>query len=147
MPHLFVSYARRDVGVVRTLIEPLDEEFRRRPLAVTVWMDLEDLPLGRLWTPDLARAVQESVVFLIFVSQASIKSDWVRRELEIAVSDPGRLIIPILLEPVPDLPRPLADYTWLDLSDRRQPRDIRFAVQRIADATEAHLAGAPSDPS
>jgi predicted nucleotide-binding protein len=142
--YIFVSYARPDLDTVRPIVDDLRREFRDRILGVDVWIDIEDLRPGQQWEMEIGRSLEESLGLLVFVSRASAKSEWTRREIEAAANLLGRLIIPVILEHVPELPVPLARRQWLDLSGRRSKSEIRRAVVEIADATEIYLRSEPT---
>jgi predicted nucleotide-binding protein len=145
-PYLFISYARHDAEIVLRVIEAVRTEFRLRDLNVEVWVDLDSLTPGQLWDAEITRVLRESIGLLVFISPAAMKSDFVNREITAAMEHLERLIIPVILEHVPDLPSALSRRQWLDLSDRRDKEDLRRAAQKIADATEAHLKSEIASP-
>ena len=93
--YLFVSYAREDLDRVRPLVEALKEELAFRALPVDVWMDVSALRPGEQWDVAISEALKASLGLLIFLSPRSLASDWVQREVEIAATAAGRLIIPV----------------------------------------------------
>ena len=106
--HLFVSYARIDAPMVMPLVSAVREEYERRALDVDVWVDLDNLTPGQNWDAEITRVLRDCIGLLVFVSPASMQSDWVKREITAAADMMGRLIIPVILQHVPDLPAPLA---------------------------------------
>src|SRR4028118_80562 len=137
--NLFVSYAREDARDVLPVVDAVREEYRLRGLDVDVWMDVTHLSPGERWETVLTRALQESLGILVFVSPAAMKSEWVNREVVAAAEHKERLIIPVILKHVPDLPQALASRQWIDLSTARTKADRTRAAQLIADATAAQL--------
>ncbi len=145
--HLFASYAREDAQLVLPLVSAVREEYRRRALDVDVWIDLDNLAPGQRWDAEITRSLRDSIGLLVFVSPASMQSDWVRREITAAAHNLGRLIIPVILRHVPNLPSPLAERQWLDLSGGLDESELERAATNIAEATQAHLrAGNTSSP-
>jgi hypothetical protein len=136
--YLFVFYARTDADRVLPVVEAVRNEYRLRSLDIDVWVDITNLAPGQQWADEITSALKSSVGLLVFVSPAAMKSDWVQREIRAAAEHLDRLIIPIILQQVRDLPIDLARRQWLDLSDPRQ-QDIQGAAKAIADATERHI--------
>lgn len=139
--HIFVSYSSRDADAVLPIVEVLGEEYERRGMGVDVWVDRKDLRAGQRWDVEIAKALQDSVGMLFFVSPAAMESLWVTQEIAAAAEHQDRLIIPIILSHVQNLPPALARRQWVDLSGRRTEADVRQAAQQIAMVTEAHLRG------
>jgi len=141
LKYLFVSYAREDAPAVNFISHKVNDEFRLRSLSVEVWIDQEYLRPGQRWEVEISRALEDSIGILVFVSPRSIKSDWIRRELEAVLTKGDRLIIPVILKEVPlaELPSTLASRQWINLSRRRTEAALRSAVKEIVDATERYL--------
>lgn len=94
-PYIFVSYSHKDRNKVMPIINELvDRNFR-------VWYD-EAIPYSENFHDIIAEAVLSCSHFLVFFSNASIQSSYVRREVDFAV-DKGRQIDQVFLEDV-DLP-------------------------------------------
>ena len=150
--YMFVSYAKPDAERVQPVVEALTTEYRHRGLDVEVWVDFTHLAPGEHWDLEIEKALQDSIGMLVFVSPSSMASDWVSRELMAALTHQDRLIIPVILRHVPNLPLALKQRQWLDLSSTPHPTkaDILQAAKRIADATESKLkapgAAPPSPP-
>jgi predicted nucleotide-binding protein len=140
--YLFVSYAREDIDAVRPIIEALQEQFRILDLPVHVWVDIDDLRPGQQWNRELERVLLDSIGLLVFVSPAAMQSRWVQRELEAAADRDDRLIIPVILEPVLNLPASLQRWQWLDHSRDRSRDAIRDAAEQIAEATAKYVQSA-----
>jgi predicted nucleotide-binding protein len=136
--YLFVSYARPDAEAVRLVVDALKGELARRSIAVSVWMDTDDLQPGQQWQAEIERVLRESVGLLCFISRSSVASSWVRSEIYAAAQTKDRLILPVMLEKV-DLPETLSKFQWVDLSGRRTRAKLQAAVKRIADATAESL--------
>jgi hypothetical protein len=143
--HLFVSYARPDVGPVTALVAALRDEYRLRALPVDVWMDSADLQPGEHWERAIQRALLDSFGLLIFISRNSMRSPWVRTEL-VAAATTDRFVVPVMLERVTELPEELAQRQWIDLTGEPTPARIRIVADQIAQATDRYLATNPVIP-
>jgi len=101
-----VSYASADrAEVVRRL------QVLRPPLSdVAVFQDVLALEPGEPFAEVLFRRIDECDLFLLFWSSNARKSDWVRLELERALSRPGPggppTIVPVVIEGPPTPPPP-----------------------------------------
>jgi hypothetical protein len=115
---------------VQRIVNALREEYRDRVLPIDVWIDRFEPRPGEHWEQSIKKALLDSLSLLIFVSHASMNSEWVRAELNVAVAATDRLI----LERVPDLPLAIQQIQWL-VSSRLTPTVIRDAAAKIADAT------------
>ncbi len=144
--HLFVSYSRQDAEIVTQFIETLRFELRVQMLPVNIWMDIEDLRPGEQWANVIGRALTDSLGLLVFVSRASMQSEWVRAELRAAATATDRLIVPIILEHVKDLPEGLALRQWLDLTGRPTSAEFHEGARKIAEATSRYLADQKNTP-
>jgi predicted nucleotide-binding protein len=120
-------------------VSAVRQEYKRRALDVDVWVDLDNLTPGQRWDAAITRVLRDSIGLLVFVSPASMQSDWVKREITAAADMMGRLIIPVILRHVPNLPAPLAQRQWIDLSGSPDDRELARAAIQIAEATQAHL--------
>jgi predicted nucleotide-binding protein len=145
--YLFVSYAREDIDRVRPLVDAVREELKFRALPVDLWMDMSNLRPGEQWDAAITEALESSIGFLFFVSPRSMRSDWVKHELEIAAAAPDRLIIPVILRETLDLPPALAVRQWLRFTGRPTREQITIAAEQIADATETYLQLTPMPPA
>jgi predicted nucleotide-binding protein len=138
--NLFVSYARSDADVVRRFVDALSVEVKARNLPVDVWRDEEALQPGIQWRSTILAAIENSIGLLLFVSVASMRSAWVRNELEAVMRSAGRLIVPIILQHVPDLPESIASLQWLDISkDIDDPWRLRAQAARLAEVIGTQL--------
>lgn len=109
---IFISYASDDFLRVRDVANHLQE------LGFEVWMDVKNLYGGDLWRPELVQAISTCDTLLLFLSEISMKSINVRREIDLA-SEKRKKIIPIKLDEVDivqDLQFQLAGIQWLDVS-------------------------------
>jgi len=91
MSHVFLSYSRVDT----TFCERLDEDLEEHKFEV--WRDRSDIRGGEDWQRAIESGVNQAFALLVLVSENSIKSDWVEKEIEF--SELGEIeAIPILLD-------------------------------------------------
>jgi predicted nucleotide-binding protein len=145
--HLFVSYAHGDLDRVFPVVEAIRRELELRQAPVGVWIDVTDLRPGDSWSSAIFEALQASIGFLFFASPRSLKSEWVRRQLQIATyaaGHAGSLIIPIVLTRDLEMPPALGTRQWIDLSGPRTQQQILAAARQVADAVEAYERATPT---
>lgn len=135
MKHLFVSYARQDAPDVLRFLEPFRAELKARQLPVDVWRDQDYLQPGSSWEHTIREAIDNSVGLLVFVSESSMQSAWVRQELQAVMASTDRLVIPVILQHVSNLPDQLTRFQWLDISnDLHSKSDLASHAGHLADA-------------
>jgi len=143
--NLFISYAQVDSEIVEQFIALLNRELEKRRTPVDIWMDRAALRPGEQWQDAIKAAVLNSVGMLVFVSPASMQSDWVKRELETALSDEQRLVIPVIVAHVNDLPSALVRRQWLDISTARFDKDeLLRLVDRLASDIHSWILNQPA---
>lgn len=137
--YVMASYARADVEAVRPIVRAIQTAYDFLQLNVHVWIDLDQLRPGQVWESEIERVLRDCIGLLVFVSPAAMQSDWVRRELEAALVRRERLILPVILSAVMELPPDLARIQWVDLSGDRSDEALVAAARQIADATKRYL--------
>lgn len=110
---VFISYAHKNSKQVH----PVAEELLK--LGFDVWIDQEDLQGGELWSEEITRAIRECHYYILFISKDSMKSDEVRREVDLAYSSKRKFIL-VRLDAA-RIPVEIAYQTsgiqWLDVKD------------------------------
>jgi hypothetical protein len=91
MPDIFISYARQDVHFTRHVASLLEGK------NFDVWIDESRLVPGNPWWEQIEQNIDRCFVFMIVMSSASEKSEWVQRELSYAERR-GKRIFPLLIE-------------------------------------------------
>ena len=92
---VFLSHSSRDRAFAAALSETLVRH------GVPVWYSPTSLQGAQEWHDEIGRALARCDWFVVVLSRAAIKSDWVERELvyPLAKKRYGRRIVPLLLEP------------------------------------------------
>ena len=113
---IFISYAQEDIEKVLSLSKILKEQ------GFITWVAHEDLVPGQIWRQAIQKAIKESDIVLICLSNSSVnKKGYIQRELKLAidiwqekpVSD--IFLVPVLLEQC-EIPNALRDLQWADLT-------------------------------
>lgn len=136
--HIFVSYSRKDRGFADDVLRDLTGR------GLNCWMDVRDVDGGTQWRADTGAAIRECDTFLIILSQHSIRSADVMRELALAESS-RRRIVPILYQQVvlPDaMQYSLTGLQWVDFVGPT----YEDAFQRLMRALQPEDPTPPSDP-
>lgn len=121
---VFISYSSSDFEIVSRIGEHLrNDNFR-------VWMDKEKLIVGDIVELRLEKSIEEADYLLFFCSQAAVRSDWVKTELNLAIKHrKASRIVPVLLENC-ELPYPLAIMAYHDFRNAGQ-RDANYEKLRL----------------
>lgn len=108
---VFVSYSHRD----KENVWPIASYLGR--LGLKVWMDINEMVAGQKIINEISEAVSKADLYFVFLSNNSIKSNWVMHELNTAITletTTGRpIVIPIVLEQC-EFPICLRDRIYID---------------------------------
>lgn len=113
-PHLFISYRRSDsIDAVRGLYFQL----RLRFGSSNVFMDVSAIPSGSVWPERLRRHLDKATAVLVVIGPDWLRvadeygrrrldssADWVRLEIEHALADERKAVIPLLVRGLRDMP-------------------------------------------
>ncbi len=131
-PHplrVFLCHAAEDKTAVRQLYQQLVAD------NLSPWLDEEDLLPGQNWQQEIVKAVRQSDVVLVCLSQHSLdKQGFVHKEiklaLDVAEQQPENTIflIPVKLEPC-DLPDRLSHLHSVNLFDERGYKKLLRSLQ------------------
>ncbi len=112
-PSIFMSHSSRDKFFVRELATRLEQA------GVRVWLDEAEMNIGDSLTQKIGDAILRTDFVAAVLSHNSIASEWVQRELQVALqkefSGKRVVVLPILLEPVA-IPPFLADKLYADFT-------------------------------
>lgn len=107
---LFISHSSLDKPFVRRLAK------RIKQAGFQVWLDEHELVVGDPLSERIANALQEAKVVMIVVSASSVKSKWLRYELNMATERMMKgdcRVIPIVIDDVP-LPSEVVGLLYAD---------------------------------
>jgi len=110
---IFLCHSSKDKFFVRELASKLQEK------GVRVWLDEAEIKVGDSLTERIGNAIDKMDYFGVVLSKHSISSQWVQRELQIAIgkelNDKKVVVLPLLLEPV-EIPVFLRDKLYADFT-------------------------------
>ena len=93
---VFISYSRKDYQdeqrnvIPGNVVSVIKETFHQH--GITYWMDEEGDLTGKKFAQVIAGKIRESIVFLFVCTRNSVNSEWVDRELSVAVERRKRII-------------------------------------------------------
>lgn len=129
MADIFISYANEDVKRVWPIVKELEK------LGISVFFDRK-IPAGESWRYFIKKELDESRCVLVFWSQHSINSAWVREEAVVARK--RGVLVPLLLDEV-QAPFGFRIIQAADLSDwKNNTSDPEFL--QLIHAIEAKIA-------
>jgi len=125
------THDRRDLALARALAEGL------RLRGADVWIAPETIPYGATWEAELTQNINKATHFVVILSAASIASDWVQKEIELARrryeqgTNPTLQIFPLIVGNIATFPNKdfLDRFQQFDYSD-----DLRVQINQIAAA-------------
>ncbi len=128
MPSIFLSHNSKDKFFVRELAARLSVH------GVKAWIDEAEINIGDSLTEKIGRAIKANDFVGVVLSTNSIGSEWVKRELQIAIqrefAEKRVVVLPILIERV-DLPPFLSDKLYADFTS---PDKFNGALSRLLSA-------------
>lgn len=93
-PRVFISHASADRALVeQTIVNPL------RQHGITTWFAHDDIHTADEWERRILDGLRECEWFLVAMSPRATQSDWVKDEVQWAVDERPRRMIPVLLAP------------------------------------------------
>jgi hypothetical protein len=127
---VFISYDRSDEAFAKALSSQLSKR------GLSVWSaNQEVLPGDNPWLR-VGEALKKSRAMVVLISPDSMRSEWVRREIEYALGDPnyqGR-VFPVKVRPTNDMPWILRKFKTFDgkQSAARVSASIAEALKQVA---------------
>lgn len=117
MNSIFLSHSSIDKDFVRSLKSNLEKE------GIDVWLDEAELEVGDSLVEKIAKAIFKVKYVAVVLSPSSVKSDWFRKELSLAMSleieGEAVKVIPILYKPC-EIPIILRDKIYADFTKPEQ---------------------------
>ncbi|MEG4484345.1 TIR domain-containing protein [Microcoleus sp. D2_18a_B4] len=118
MTQVFISYSERD----RETMEKIRNSLRRESL--TVWTNTTDIQTGEDFQSAIDRGIEQTDNLVYLLSPDSVESEYVRKEIDYAVSLHKR-IIPVLVRETAaeSIPKALQGVQYIDLTDNVKEDD------------------------
>ena len=118
-PSVFLSHSHADKRKVRWIADKLTNA------GIRVWIDEAEINHGDSLIEKLSSALNSVDLVLAFLSESSIESEWVKKELEIAMNHEIKrrrvTTVPVLLDPVA-LPQFLYGKLYADFTTAHRKR-------------------------
>jgi TIR domain-containing protein len=139
---IFLSYAREDLEAAKQLDRELSFD---ETIPIEIWFDQRSLPGGANWKAEIKKAIKDSDVFLLLLSQAATtKSGFVQSEIREALEvlntlpEQETFVIPVRLEECDVHFGFLEELSWIDLfPDQEEGMSrLRATLQRLAGTDE-----------
>lgn len=93
---IFISYSTKDEQRVRGLEKYISKEM------VQTWIDHKAISGGSSLIKTITKGIDNSDVYFLFISQNSLNSDWVKKEIKLAIKKEEKLkyefIVPVVLD-------------------------------------------------
>lgn len=129
---VFVSHCESDREFVKkSIVEPFSH------FGIQTWYAPDDIPKGGEWIRCIEEGFCKCQWMVVIVSKAAADSEWVRREVDLAMADPGmkERIIPILIDDTKpgNLNRFLSIMQYIDARD--EPRIAELLRDQILSET------------
>jgi TolB-like protein len=140
IPDIFISYASQDASVADAVVRALERA------GLKCWISPRDVIPGALYADEIVRAINEAKVVVLILSEQSVASPHVGKEIERASSKRRRIVA--LRTDSASLTRAfeyfLSESQWIDVGSG----GMEAAAARLVDAVRRHLAPASAiEPS
>ncbi|MDR3353512.1 MAG: toll/interleukin-1 receptor domain-containing protein [Synergistaceae bacterium] len=124
---VFVSYAHTDSRTVFPIVEGISER------GFSVWYD-KGISISSTWTDEIATAIMNCKIFVVFITKSSVASSYVRSEIEFALNNKIKMI-PVYLDGMEVLPPGLALglNATQGITDTRDPEKIAALICDVLD--------------
>jgi formylglycine-generating enzyme required for sulfatase activity len=141
MTQVFISYSRKDLSFINTLVADL------KNAGLDVWYDVSHIAGGARWRSEIENALRNSQYVIVVLSPDSIASEWVEREFLFS-SNLRRKIIPVMYR-FCELPLNYVDLNYIDMQGNNYGRNFHqllkaLQVDPTASVLPASVARSPS---
>ena len=127
MKKVFLSHSSQDKNFVRLFASKLAEE------NIPYWLDESEILVGESLIEKIGSGIYETDCIIAFISSSSVKSNWVRKELQLAMTreiEENQLrVIPIIIDDC-EIPTYLRDKLYADLRDEKRLQNEFMRVVR-----------------
>lgn len=128
---IFLIYAREDIEAARQLADELKQN------GYNPWLDVLEITPGQIWQRAVLRALEESSIAIVLISQHLSKQGFVQKELKIALDTLQEKekdmspVIPVRLDdsPVPDR---LSHVQWVNLFEANGMERLLMGLSKIS---------------
>ncbi len=137
---VFIIYAKEDQAVASEIANLIRES------GMEPWLDVENITAGQIWMDEMAKALDESAMAVVLVSQNLNKSTYASKELKSAISDleandkKSSPLIPILIDDS-EMPSSISHIQFVDF---KKDDAKKFLVRSLEVAMDRILGAEPS---
>jgi hypothetical protein len=139
MSHVFVSHSKSDKRITEIVCESLAAE------GIPTWASFLDIPSGSNWDESIETALRGASAVIVIVSPASVRSDYVRAEVEEAIRR-QKTVIPVVTKAA-DLPLRWRMLQYVKWSSAHAKRCVRQIASGLPQTTASQLREALDNPS
>jgi TIR domain len=115
---VFVSYSAHDAALASWLASEL------RSRGYSVWLDRDEILVGHSILDEVYRGIRESEFLIVMLTANSLRSRWVREELNAArlreLEHDRVVVLPVKCEPGIEIPEVLRTKRWADISSSKE---------------------------
>ncbi len=127
---IFISYSHSDQDFACKLASAIDSE------SIDVWIDLEEILVGDSLIAKIREGIDSSQYVCALLSKNSVRSQWVKNELDIAMTDQLERrkvkVLPLVIENDVELPGFLRGKLYIDFSREEDfPSGISQIMRRV----------------
>jgi hypothetical protein len=142
--YIFLSYSRKDKGIVEQLENQLETA------GYEMWIDIEGIRGGDLWREAIVKAIDQADALLVLLSPNSAKSDNVRTEVDLAAGRKTR-IVPVDISTPPVIIPPSMQYPLAGKQRVKFPTEFEKLLEaldrsRVAVEAQPEVAAPPGPP-
>lgn len=124
VPNVFISHSHADIGFVGQLTRDLLAQ------GSNLSINMPHPEPGEYWVKVIADDIRKADSILVVLSENTTRSEWVRVEIAMALSQERKRIVPIYASKNPDVPFMLRSLQGIDLSD---PEHYSSTINQLRD--------------
>jgi len=113
--NVFISYSQKDKGIVEDILKELSS------LNIRIFSDT-NITAGENWIQRIKEEIEQADLYLFFMSNNVNQSQSISSEISFAIIEKHnkshKIILPILIEQIKELPFFISDFQYLDLSKK-----------------------------
>jgi hypothetical protein len=124
--NVFISYSHTDERWADTLREQL----RHFGTELMVWDPASEIIPGENWALKYGKALEKADAVIVLLSPDSVKSDWVKHEIDYVLSSPKfrDRLIPVMVKPTKEVPWFLRTLKVIDATKNKDEVAPRIAA-------------------
>jgi hypothetical protein len=134
---VFISHNSKDKAFVRRLAKALEAR------NIKCWVDEAEIHFGESLVHKISGAINEIGLVIAVISNNSVFSNWVRQELDWAMTKEIKgnkiVVIPIIIDKC-DIPFFLANKLYADFTE---PNQFNHTLSKLVESVDYHMRGNP----